>query len=147
MRKYTNSFEDTGKHLVQYFLRHFYAKTRIYAKIDSAFIAKNMGMTKSRLRNSYDQVFTRIVKSYSKDLILLPCLHFVNREKVLISWECQLEKKYPILFKNWIQFSYQMKHNQSFSWFFTCDIFCLSDISRLVSKFCRFIVSTILYVS
>ena len=61
MRKFTNSFEDTGKHLVPYSLRHFYATTRIYAKIDSAFIAKNMGITQSRLRNSYDQAFTRMM--------------------------------------------------------------------------------------
>ncbi len=61
MRKFTNSFEDTGKHLVPYSLRHFYATTRIYAKIDSTFIAKNMGITQSRLRNSYDQAFTRMM--------------------------------------------------------------------------------------
>ena len=58
--KFTDEYKRTGKHIVPYSLRHYYATQQIYNGVQTSFIAKNMGITEARLRKSYDHAFTRM---------------------------------------------------------------------------------------
>ena len=53
VREYCKIKEKTGKHLVPYSLRHFYATERIYAGVSYEVIADNMGIDSKRLKKSY----------------------------------------------------------------------------------------------
>ena len=50
----------TGKELVPYSLRHFYASQSIYNEVPEDIIADNMGITKTRLNRSYKHCFLRV---------------------------------------------------------------------------------------
>ena len=58
--KFTEEYKRTGKHIVPYSLRHYYATQAIYNGVQTSFIAKNMGITEARLRKSYDHAFTQM---------------------------------------------------------------------------------------
>ena len=57
---FTNQYKLTGKHLVPYCLRHFYASQSIYNGVPEHIIADNMGITKARLNKSYKHCFLRL---------------------------------------------------------------------------------------
>ena len=57
---FTDQYKLTGKHLVPYCLRHFYASQSIYNGVPEHIIADNMGITKARLNKSYKHCFLRL---------------------------------------------------------------------------------------
>ena len=57
---FTNQYKLTGKELVPYSLRHFYASQSIYDEVPEDIIADNMGITKTRLNRSYKHCFLRV---------------------------------------------------------------------------------------
>ena len=57
---FTDQYKLTGKHLVPYCLRHFYATQSIYNGVSQQIIADNMGISMSRLKKSYKHCFLRV---------------------------------------------------------------------------------------
>jgi len=57
---FTDQYKLTGKHLVPYCLRYFYASQSIYNGVPEQIIADNMGITKTRLNKSYKHCFGRL---------------------------------------------------------------------------------------
>ena len=57
---FTDQYKLTGKHLVPYCLRHFYASQSIYNGVPEHIIADNMGITKARLNKSYKHCFLKL---------------------------------------------------------------------------------------
>ena len=52
--------ELTGKEIVPYSLRHYYATQSIYSFVPDTLIAKNMGISVQRLHSSYDHAYLRV---------------------------------------------------------------------------------------
>ena len=57
---FTEQYKLTGKHLVPYCLRHFYASQSIYNEIPEDIVADNMGITSTRLKRSYKKCYNRL---------------------------------------------------------------------------------------
>tara|TARA_A200000159_G_C7336809_1_gene345421 strand:+ start:3770 stop:5200 length:1431 start_codon:yes stop_codon:yes gene_type:complete len=60
IRDFTGEKKRHGKKIDPYSIRHYYATQRIYAGVQTSFIARNMGITETRLRKSYDHAFSRM---------------------------------------------------------------------------------------
>jgi len=60
MVAFTKEEERTGKHLVPYALRHFYASIRLQHGTTRSALCENMGVTEPYLRKHYSHYFTRL---------------------------------------------------------------------------------------
>ena len=57
---FTDQYKLTGKHLVPYCLRHFYASQSIYNEFPDDIVVDNMGITPTRLNRSYKKCYNRL---------------------------------------------------------------------------------------